>query len=385
MSEGSRGRRARSRAAWAAVVAVLAAGAVRGEDAAGPERLRAIRAQIAELRSTFDSLSRSERGLVGELDRLSASLRLRQAEAEEVRIRVEEVEREVAEREARLRGIAAARNRRAAYLRFRVREMYKRGPAGGIARWFDETPDRSAVSAFRYAVFLNERDAKALAEWREAGRHLEAETAALEEERARLLAVERENDRARWSLDAARRERAARLDAVRGDRARHGTAIVELEAAAAALEELARRGGGGEAPSLDVGAFRGLLDPPIDAKVSAGFGNRVHPRFRTVVPHPGWDIEAAEGEPFRSVFDGTVAYAAWLRGYGLTVLVDHGGGVVSVYAHAASLWVETGEAVSRGQVLGTVGDTGSLRGAFLYFEVRESGRPVDPALWIRRR
>ncbi len=109
----------------------------------------------------------------------------------------------------------------------------------------------------------------------------------------------------------------------------------------------------------------------------------MHPRFRTVVPHPGLDIAAPEGSDIRAVFDGTVLYAAWLHGYGLTVLVDHGHGVVSVYAHASVLLVEQGETVVRGQVLGKVGDTGSLEGPLLYFELRVEGRPVDPVAWLR--
>jgi septal ring factor EnvC (AmiA/AmiB activator) len=111
----------------------------------------------------------------------------------------------------------------------------------------------------------------------------------------------------------------------------------------------------------------------------------VHPRFKTTVPHPGWDIEAPEGSPFRSVFDGRVAYAAPLHGYGLTVVVDHGQGVASVYAHAAALVVAAGENVARGQELGRVGDSGSLRGTYLYFELREGGKPSDPGRWLRPR
>jgi len=87
----------------------------------------------------------------------------------------------------------------------------------------------------------------------------------------------------------------------------------------------------------------------------------------------------------RYALDGRVAYAAPLNGYGLTVVVDHGNGVVSIYAHAGVLLVSTGDAIVRGQELGRVGDSGSLRGAYLYFEMRETGKPVDPSTWLRRR
>ena len=85
--------------------------------------------------------------------------------------------------------------------------------------------------------------------------------------------------------------------------------------------------------------------------------------------------------PFRT----RVAYAAALHGYGLTVVLDHGQGVVSVYAHAAVLLVAVGDPVARGQELGRIGDSGSLRGPLLYFEIREGGKPSDPARWLRSR
>jgi septal ring factor EnvC (AmiA/AmiB activator) len=127
------------------------------------------------------------------------------------------------------------------------------------------------------------------------------------------------------------------------------------------------------------------LEWPAEGPVSARFGTVVHPRFKTEVPHPGLDIAAPEGEPFRAVFDGRVAYATALPGYGLTCIVDHGNGVVSVYAHAAVLLVGAGESVARGQQLGKVGESGSLKGPYLYFEMREAGKPVNPASWLRAR
>ena len=131
--------------------------------------------------------------------------------------------------------------------------------------------------------------------------------------------------------------------------------------------------------------FKGLLERPGRGRVIAGFGTVVHPRFHTEVPHPGWDIEAPFGSDISSVFDGQVVFADWMRGYGLTAIVDHGGGVLSIYAHASVLLVQSGETVSAGETLGKVGDTGSLRGPFLYFELRIDGRPVDPQSWLRGR
>ena len=114
------------------------------------------------------------------------------------------------------------------------------------------------------------------------------------------------------------------------------------------------------------------------------FGDRREPQFGTVLPHRGWDIDAPHGAEVRAVFDGRVVWASWFRGYGLLVVIDHGDGVHSVYAHLSAIVVANGAEVSRGQVIGRVGDTGALGGPGLYLEIRRAGRAEDPANWIRR-
>jgi murein DD-endopeptidase MepM/ murein hydrolase activator NlpD len=128
-----------------------------------------------------------------------------------------------------------------------------------------------------------------------------------------------------------------------------------------------------------------VLEWPTSGRLRSGFGTVVHPEFKTKVPHPGWDIEAEFGAEIVSIFDGRVVFADWMRGYGLTAIVDHGGGLLSIYAHASVLVVERGARVSRRQQLGSVGDTGSLSGPFLYFEMRVDGEPTDPEPWLLRR
>src|SRR5262249_46882198 len=215
---------------------------------------------------------------------------------------------------------------------------------------------------------------------------LTAERAALVRETAALTSLRGEVGRGAEELQASRRSRADLLGRLRDDREQHDRALGELESAAAELGRLVDTlGSSGSPPARDVWMFRGLLDWPADGAVTSGFGNAIHPRFKTVVPHPGLDIDAPEGSPFRSVFDGKIAFAAPLHGYGLTAIVDHGGGVLSVYAHAGVLVVSVGDSVTRGQELGRVGDSGSLRGPYLYFELREGGKPVDPTAWLRRR
>jgi septal ring factor EnvC (AmiA/AmiB activator) len=269
-----------------------------------------------------------------------------------------------------------------------MREMYKRGPGAPLRVLLGDEGAADALRGVRYAALLNERDAKTLGRFRDDAALLASERESLAAERERLQAARTEMEEASGALARSRAEQASYLASIRRDRRKSEEAIRDIESASRALGELAGDAVGSPEAArreIDPSRLRGRLEWPLSGKVSAGFGKVVHPQFKTVVPHPGLDIEATEGTDFRAVLRGRVVYSAPLRGYGLTVLVEHGGGLVSVYGHAAVLLVEEGETVEQGQVLGKVGDTGSLRGPFLYFELRQDGRPIDPQPWLRRR
>ena len=142
----------------------------------------------------------------------------------------------------------------------------------------------------------------------------------------------------------------------------------------------------GELQSSDTSEFRQakghLPFPTPSGLIEAAFGKVVNPRFNTVTVQKGLDIRAALGTPVRSVAPGTVVYSSWLKGYGNVVIVDHGAGYHSLYAHLAHSLVEPGNQVEEEEEIAKVGDTGSLKGAYLYFEIRKKGEAVDPMPWL---
>ncbi|MGC4122422.1 MAG: peptidoglycan DD-metalloendopeptidase family protein [Myxococcales bacterium] len=127
---------------------------------------------------------------------------------------------------------------------------------------------------------------------------------------------------------------------------------------------------------------KGKMPFPAKGHIEVAFGKVLNPKFNTVTFQKGLDIRAAEGSEVTVVADGKVVHAGAFRGYGNLVIVDHGEGYHTLYAHLATLAKAVGDEVEGGQALGTVGDTGSLKGAYLYFEVREKGKPVDPKEWL---
>ena len=117
---------------------------------------------------------------------------------------------------------------------------------------------------------------------------------------------------------------------------------------------------------------------PANAAISSGFGNRVHPILGYSRFHAGVDFSASYGSTIRAADSGRVIFSGWYGGYGQAVVIDHGNGLSTLYAHASRLFVREGQTVEQGQPVATVGSTGLSTGPHLHFEVRRNGNPVNP-------
>ena len=130
---------------------------------------------------------------------------------------------------------------------------------------------------------------------------------------------------------------------------------------------------------------RGKIPWPVSGEIIPGyqFGRTKNKEFNAVIDNSGIQIRAPLGTPIRAVAGGLVRFADWFKGYGKLVILDHGEGYYSLYAQASELNVQEGQTVAPGQVIGSVGDTGSLVGSSLYFEIRKNGVPQDPLRWLK--
>jgi septal ring factor EnvC (AmiA/AmiB activator) len=129
--------------------------------------------------------------------------------------------------------------------------------------------------------------------------------------------------------------------------------------------------------------LKGNLSWPAEGKIVQGFGKVVDKRYSTAVFNAGIDIAVGAGTAVKATLIGEVAYISWLRGYGSFIIVDHGDSYYSLYAHLEEIEVEVGQQVTAGENLGTVGDSGTLSGPQLHFELRRGQEQLDPSEWLR--
>ncbi len=129
-------------------------------------------------------------------------------------------------------------------------------------------------------------------------------------------------------------------------------------------------------------AYKGLLKMPVKGKIVSLFGKFKNTRYDVLNFRSGIEIQTDRGEPIAAVYAGKVLFADWFKGYGNMIIIDHGDNYYTVYAHIEEAFKSTGDAVEAGEVIATVGDTGSITGPKLYFEVRHHGKPLDPMQWL---
>ncbi|HEU4367649.1 MAG TPA: peptidoglycan DD-metalloendopeptidase family protein [Methylomirabilota bacterium] len=282
----------------------------------------------------------------------------------------------------------------------RLRAVYKVHAQGGALPLLlsGDDPVARAV-AVRHLTRLAALDARLIQEYRGTTARLDDRRRREETRQRELADLKSDAQREQSEVDRDAAKRRGLLARVRDERAYHERMVGELTEAARRLEafigdlqakqrRLARvppPKGSVAPPAVGFGNLRGRLPWPTEGRIVAAFGAQVHPRFGTRTFRNGVDIEAGGGRDVAAVFGGHVIYTGWFKGYGNLIILDHDNEYYTLYAHMAEIGVREGDDVRQGQRIGTVGDTGSLEGPRLYFEVRYQGKPQDPEQWLRQR
>jgi septal ring factor EnvC (AmiA/AmiB activator) len=360
--------------------------------AAVAQSLPQVQQRLAEERAATQKLAGREAGVLGRLADLERQIEVetRAVRAAQARLRAASQRLFVAEEDAQKAQAQLDVAARAAQPRLLAR--YRIGREGYVRFLLGATSIADLLRRSRLFNVLLQADLDALTVLRKqalAAKAARDELAAAHAEQDQ--SVKAEADR-RAALQQKVEEQRVLLASVQREKALHEQAARELEEAEKELaSRLAEIRGSRRtliAPGIVVKSIRkarGRLAYPVDqGRIEVRFGRAIDPRFGTVTLQTGIDVRAPMGTPVRAVWDGKVAHAGWFRGFGNLLIVDHGDGVFSLMAHLDQLQKALGDTVRRGEEVGTVGETGSLKGPYLYFELRDGQRPLDPERWLRR-
>ena len=377
-------------AAFAAVTAAVAPATVSADPV---QDERATREKLEALNRAIEKIETEQRRDEAAQDKLQAELRDAETDLARLTQRVDAIEGRIDALVARLAeladeqaALAARRDAQRGRVVEELRQAWASGGDDSLKLLLNQEDPEALARVLAYYRYIAAARSEALAGFRETLAELEAvETAAaarrdqLSAERDALVARQRE-------LAAARDRRRNAVAALAASIAERDAQLARLARDAEALEEVL---GEIEAAIRDLAipadyqpftAARGSMPWPAAGEHANRFGR---PRNQGRMRWRGITINAEAGSTVQAIHHGRVVYADWLRGSGLLLVLDHGEGYMSLYAHNQSLLKDVGDWVTAGTPIATVGASGGRERAALYFEIREDGKPVDPARWCR--
>jgi murein DD-endopeptidase MepM/ murein hydrolase activator NlpD len=341
------------------------------------KRLREEKRQRAEqIKPAIQQATRQEERVLGELDELD---RRRAARREELKryqdeIAMTQAQLEAIRRQSRLTSDELARSAG------RLRQDLLTWQTGSES-------DKAAIDHGDVALWCGAGEADRLLAARMTKFDLQLRSVRQAERLATLKRLRRGLAAKERELADAMRDRSDFLRNVRLEKSQKESLLREYEVSGRALDRVVERLAdetrrAREAAVVPSTARVGQLLWPVKGPILRRFGRQKHEVFNATVFSTGIEIGAKEGTPVRAAETGKVAFLDWLTGYGRVMIVDHGSGFHTLYGHLQDAAVGVGSRVTRGAQLGTVGDTGSLGAASLYFEVRHHGQPADPRRYL---
>lgn len=355
------------------------------------KRLEDVRKQIREERKEVRAISEKETNVLGELESINKSLNEKRGELRKIegsmaaiQARIGTANRNISRLEGELKALSVR-------LKARLKAMYKMRRGESMQVLFSSESSRDLGRRHKYLTLIMDNDTKLISGYEKKLSELSSERASLASLQTELSASKKDIGVKSSEAEALKKNRLSLLKDIKSEKDKKEKMIQELEEAAnemAALIEKLRlseekeKRAEPEAGGTGFAAMKGRLRMPVKGTVVSLYGKVKHPKYQTVTFNNGIMIEAPVGSPVESVGSGKVIYEGWLKGYGEVLILDHGGGFYTLYAHLSRVLKGKGESVRAGDEIALVGDTGPTASGGLYFEIRQKGVPRDPMAWL---
>lgn len=359
---------------------------VSGASAGDPtdEQIRKIEQELSREREQYVKFDVKEKNLLGQLSEIEQRIAAKRDLVSSIQEKIEKRHAELEEKQQRLDRLEEKAGEVRSRLGKRVVAYYKYARRGYVkllatAGDLDELRKR-----MYYLRIVMERDRVLLERMLGVVMEHRLQVEAVDEKLQAVTRLEQEEAEQLKALQEELKRKVLLLMKIHREKEFYETAVQELQAAARSLKEtlsdLDRRPERKVKLSSDFVKHKGTLDAPFQGEVIENY----HPLGSgPVLTHKGVFIQGASGGAVRAVYDGRVDFSGWLKGYGQMVIINHGSRYFSVSAHLSERKVAEGDLVRRGEVIGLAGESGSLSGPGLYFELRKGGESLDPMDWLK--
>lgn len=353
----------------------------------GQSDLDRVHREIDQLRARLDEVRTRAKSAQQELEAVDLELGIR---TRELQLAVDaeaqlEVERRVIE--AQIAAIGPRLQTQKQFLGKRLAALYRLGSLSYVRMFLAIDEHRDPLGAISMLSYVVTRDARAVSRFETEQRELTARYAELDDRKRKLAEMKQVVLQRQQAVAASHAEKEKLLASLQAEESGSEKRLATLEEKAKRLEHLVdvlARQHEGQPVAGDIRTVQGALSWPVQGKVIESFGRQRDPKFSTYTVSNGLKIAAMPGTGVRAIFQGTVLYSQWFKGYGNLIVVDHGNRIFSLYGNLKGPAVAIGDRVSAGQTIAGVGESEDAQpGGYLYFEIRQDNRPEDPRKWLR--
>lgn len=341
--------------------------------------------RLAALQREAEALATREKSLLNELRKLEIERQMKTEQLAAVEQDVKATQQQLAQATTRATALRSTAETQQPEVQERLVRLYKMGRAGYWRLLLDVDDVQSMGRAYRTAAALTRLDRDRVQQHQQTLEALDRERTELQARAKQLAGLQTQAAAARTGLDRAVASRAALIKSIESRRDLTAQLAAELDAAHLRLQStLAQNPAAAASVTLPLRPFKGEIPWPADGIVVSRFGRQRATRMAGIdFMRNGIELSLPEGRPVAAVHDGVVTHAGPFSGYGHLVILDHGGGAVTLYGHLAAQNVNKGDRVAAGSRIGHSGRNTAGNPA-LYFELRIDGKPVDPLQWLRR-
>ena len=279
----------------------------------------------------------------------------------------------------------------------RIINTYQKGRVSDLEKVLSSTSWRQAVYRTQYLKIISTIEQKMTKDFENILLAINKDKLKLESLLRQSISLKRDKQKQMTSLRKMRIKREKELNRIRQDKSALANYMQEKSAGVKQLESIIKKVLEDKARSereerirqqqqalktKEFNLLKGQLPWPTEGRVISKFGKQWNSRLKTTTDNPGIDIKGQPGSPIRSTMSGVVTTITYIRGYGTTVIIDHGGGFYTVYSHVTNIQTQVDSEVRSGDVIAYMGDSGSVNGSKLHFEVWGKGQKLDPEKWL---
>ncbi|NLK43820.1 MAG: DUF3450 family protein [Tissierellia bacterium] len=336
--------------------------------------------QIENTKKEIKTLEQQTKEISKEIEELDKKMDMATNELEQVEKEIEELEQKIEETSTELEEAESKIDEKQNTFNKRLRVMYKTGNVGYLEVLLASADLKDFLSRTDMLKAIAKHDTELIKYMKDQRDTIELKKTELEMQKKAMELSKTKLEERRRELDTVTRAKEELMRGYEKDLKVYEAQIDKLNEVAKNIEaEIVKR-------QRNTGPYEGgQMKWPVPgySRISSPFGYRIHPILKTKKLHTGIDIPASTGTPIVAAAAGTVIYTGTLGGYGKTVMVDHNGGIVTLYAHNSSIVVKEGQVVKKGDTIAKAGSTGMSTGPHLHFEVRENGVYVDPMPYLK--